>query len=688
MQDEDISKERCIVELHELRERVAELEKDKAERNRAQDLRQTHLHPFYNILSNLHAGVLLVTEDRQVEFANQSFCDLFDLGCSPEELRGLSSSEMIDRIQSAFADPVGAVEHICEILDRGLPVKSGEVALHSGRTCLRDFIPLHLGGKRYGQLWHLQDITERKRAEETLRESEERYRTMMDQAADAVFVHDETGRILDVNRKACESLGYSREELLSRSIGDIDPAAIQTGKHELWGKILAGEHFTFESRQTRKDGSTIPVEVTLGSVRLPLCPAVLGIVRDNTERKRAEAERIRLERQLQQVRKAESLGRMASAIAHHFNNKLMVVSGNLELALIHAGPSQTLSGHLLKAQRAIAQAAEVSSVMLAYLGRAMPKADALDLAKVCRELIEAQRTSIPQRAALKIDIPLHGPKIKAHPTQVRQVLSNLIVNAGEAIGEGEGEIRVSLRILDPTETSSPRFFPTDWKPEKDTYACFEVSDTGCGIDPEQLDSIFDPFFSTRLTGRGLGLAVVLGTVRSYGGAIAVESEPGRGSMFQVFWPVAEPEAQTVHEAQADVSKPMKGFGLVLFVDDEAQLRDMAEMMLGVLGFDVIKAGHGLEALEFFRERKDEINLVILDLTMPGMNGWETLAALRALRPDIPVVLASGYDEAKVMEGEHAELPQAFLHKPYRMAELEAAIAAAVVMPSVDSMKPD
>jgi CheY-like chemotaxis protein len=216
-----------------------------------------------------------------------------------------------------------------------------------------------------------------------------------------------------------------------------------------------------------------------------------------------------------------------------------------------------------------------------------------------------------------------------------------------------------------------------------------VSDNGCGINPEQLDLIFDPFFSTRFTGRGLGLAVVLGTVRSYGGAIAVESEPGRGSMFQVFWPIAEQGAKSpVQPTETETSKPIIGSGFVLFVDDESQLRNVAEVMLKRLGFKVLTAGHGLEALEIFRMRKYEISLVILDLTMPGMNGWETLEALRALRHDIPVILAIGYDEAKAMEGKHAELPQAFLHKPYRMVELKAALGAAMAASSAEDIKCD
>jgi two-component system, cell cycle sensor histidine kinase and response regulator CckA len=173
------------------------------------------------------------------------------------------------------------------------------------------------------------------------------------------------------------------------------------------------------------------------------------------------------------------------------------------------------------------------------------------------------------------------------------------------------------------------------------------------------------------------LAVVLGSVRSYGGAIAVESEPGRGSMFRVFWPIAEQGAEPARQTETEASGAIMGSGLVLFVDDEAQLRNMAELMLGRLGFEVIKACHGMEALEIFRMRKNEISLVILDLTMPGMNGWETLEALRALRPDIPAVLASGYDMATAMEGKRAELLHAFLHKPYSMAELKAAIGVTV-----------
>jgi PAS domain S-box-containing protein len=534
-------------------------------------------------------------------------------------------------------------------------------------------------------LWNrrlAKEIDIRKKVEETLRESEERYRSLFENMLDGFaycrMLFDDQDRpvdlvYLDVNTAFEQLTGL--KDVVGKKITELIPEIKESTPElfEIYGRVaLTGkpERFEIDVKPLARWLYISVYSMTKGSF--------VAVFDDITERKRADAERIRLEHQLQQARKAESLGRMAGAIADHFNNKLMIVSGNLELALYGVGPNEKLATLLLHAQTATSQAAEVSGLMLAYLGQTLPKAETFDLAKVCHEVVETQRSSIPQRVTMMIDIPPHGPTIKANPAQVRQVLSNLIVNAWEAIGEGDGEIRASLRIVDATETSSPHIFPADWKPEEDTYACLEVSDSGCGIDPEQLDLIFDPFFSTRFTGRGLGLAVALGTVRSSGGVIAVASEPGRGSAFRVFWPVAEEEAQPVQKAEVEVSRPIEGSGLVLFVDDEAQLRNMAEMMLERLGFKVLKACHGLEALEIFRMRKDEIRLVILDLTMPGMNGWETLEALRALRPDIPVVLASGYDEAMAMEGKHAELPQAFLHKPYSMAELKAALGAAVV----------
>ena len=530
---------------------------------------------------------------------------------------------------------------------------------------------------------------ELRRAQAELDAARAKYFDLYDLAPVGYCTLSEKGLILETNLTAAGLLGVPRSALVKQPLACFILSEDQEIYYRLRKQLFeTGTPQVFEMQMLRANAAPFwaRVEATTaaqdGESGAPVCRAVLS---DITERKRTEAERIELERQLQQARKTESLGRMAGAVAHHFNNKLMVVAGNLELALIHAGSDEKLATHLLHAQAGTSQAAEVSSLMLSYLGQALPKAEIIDLARVCREVVETQRSSIPRWVTLDTDIPPLGPTIQSHQAQMRRILSSLIVNAWEAIGEMPGNVRVSLRPIKAAETSSLHVFPADWKPDGDTYACLEVSDTGCGISREQLDLIFDPFFSTRFTGRGLGLAVALGVVRSYGGAIAVESEPGRGSHFRVFWPIAEQESQPVQQTETEASRPIIGSGLVLFVDDEAQLRNMAELMLGHLGFRVIQAGNGLEAVEIFRDRKDEINLVILDLTMLGMNGWETLAALRALRPDIPVVLSSGYDEAMAMAGKHAELPQAFLHKPYSMAELRAALGVGVEEASAEEM---
>ena len=236
---------------------------------------------------------------------------------------------------------------------------------------------------------------------------------------------------------------------------------------------------------------------------------------------------------------------------------------------------------------------------------------------------------------------------------------------------------MAIQVMTAEKLREFRLFPSGWEPVENSYVSVSISDTGSGIDPATMERIFDPFFSTKFTGRGLGLPVVLGIVRAHGGALAVESKSGEGSIFRVFFPLmAQQTMQPGQEPTVDF-EPFKERRLVLVVEDEPVVRDMAEFILKEFGYEVIVAGDGLEALEKFRERQDEVHLVLLDQSIPGMNGWETLAALRALRSDLRAILASGYDEEQVMRGDHPEQPQAFLHKPYDLKDLEAALSAAL-----------
>lgn len=394
------------------------------------------------------------------------------------------------------------------------------------------------------------------------------------------------------------------------------------------------------------------------------------------ERKRAEEERLRLEQRLHQTQKAESLGRMAGAIAHHFNNLLGTVMGRLEMAL---GDLQHAPGplkHLSEAMKASQRAAEISRLMLTYLGHTVQSKRPCDAVEAVREALLLLTPSLPQRVRVNAELPLEEILIKGDKVHIEQALTNLLLNAEEAIGDGAGEITVTVEVMTAKNLREFRPFPSDWEPAETSYVSISIADTGCGFDPDIMQRLFDPFFSTKFTGRGLGLAVVLGIVRAHGGALAVESEAGRGSIFRVFLPLPAPQTLPPALEPAVDFKPFHGAGLVLVAEDESVVRDMAEIMLKEFGYEVMVAGDGLEALEKFRERHDEVCLALLDESMPRMNGWETLTALRALRSALPVILTSGYDEAEVMEGDHPEQPQVFLHKPYRMKDLEAALDAA------------
>jgi CheY-like chemotaxis protein len=315
--------------------------------------------------------------------------------------------------------------------------------------------------------------------------------------------------------------------------------------------------------------------------------------------------------------------------------------------------------------------------MLTYLGQSFGKQEPLDLSEASLRSLPILRAVMPGNVVLETALPTPGPVISANANQIQQVLTNLIANAWEAAGECGGSIRLGVKTISPADIPLTHCYPMDWRPQDYAYACLEVVDAGCGIADTDREKIFDPFFSSKFTGRGLGLAVVMGIVRAHGGAVTVESEPGRGSAFRVFFPVS---AEQIHRRpdQAAKAPAFEEGGTVLLVEDEDLVRRMAAAMLEQLDFSVLEAKDGVEAVEMFRQRRDEIRCILCDLTMPRLNGWETLTALRKLVPGIPVILASGYDEAQVMAGDHPELPQVFLGKPYQLKGLRDAIRQALI----------
>ena len=533
-----------------------------------------------------------------------------------------------------------------------------------------------------------QELKERKRIDEALRESEERYKALFDRSLDCVYVHDFAGNFIDANDAALNLLGYKREELPSLNFAallsdDQMPRALQALQEILdngFQKNMTGY------RMKRKNGDSVYVETIASSILHEGIPyAIQGIARDITGRKQAEAYKEMMEKQNRQLQKSESLGRMAAAIAHHFNNRLGVVIGNLEMAMKELPKGASTHQTLTKAMQSAWTAADMSGLMLTYLGQAHEKREPLDLSYSCRKILPILEAAMPENVILETDFSSPGPVINSNPDYMQQTLTNLLTNAWEAIGKKTGSISLSVKTVSPAEIPTAHRFPIDWQPQDSTYACLEVTDTGSGIEDKDIEKLFDPFFTDKFTGLGMGLPVVFGIVNSHKGVITIDSKPGRGSTFRIFFPLSEealPQPQTAeNDRNVTISSPSPGKmeegGTVLVIEDEEVLRTMTGTMLESFGFSVLQAKDGVEALEVFGKHQSEIKFVISDLTMPRMNGWETLTALRKLQPDIPVILASGYDKAHVMEGDHPELPQAFLAKPYNLKALRAAISRAL-----------
>ena len=492
----------------------------------------------------------------------------------------------------------------------------------------------------------------------------------------------QTGETL-FNERWANIIGYTLDELSPVSIktwGRFAHPQDLKASGELLQKHFQGdlEFYDFETRMKHKDGTWVWVHdrgrvSTWTEDGKPLL--MMGTHTDITERKEAEAVLARVKDQTHQLQKAESLGLMAASIAHHFNNKLQAVMANLDLlSALPKGGDPTK--HLAEARLASEKAAAVSRQLLAYLGNTPGARAPLCLGDLCAASQPLLQQALPAGVTLASACRVPGPTVKANAEQVQQVLTNLVTNAGEAMGAAGGCVRLSLSCCPAAELPTDHRFPIDWQPQGPDYACLEVADTGAGIASADIGKLFDPFYSTKFTGRGLGLSVVLGLVQAHGGAITVASQPGQGSVFRVYLPVST-EATPRRQERAVQAPALSGGGTLLVVEDDDMLLLATGALVELLGFTLLAAKDGVEALELFRQHRAEIRCVLTDLTMPRLDGWGLLTALRQLDPSLPVILASGYDQAQVLAGTRAHQPQAFLSKPYGLPQLRAAVHEAL-----------
>jgi PAS domain S-box-containing protein len=544
---------------------------------------------------------------------------------------------------------------------------------------------------------------ELRRSRAELEASHERYFDLFDLAPVGYFTMTEDALILDANLTGGGLLGVARGGLVDRPFTRfILPEDQDVYYRHRRTVVNAGSAATCELRMVRADGGTF--HALLESA--PSSPVegratYRTVVSDITERTRAAAERLLLQQRLQQVEKAESLGRMAGSMAHHFNNLLVVITGNLELVLeaFSDDPERNTSdvvGNLNDALAGARKATDLTQLLLTYLGHARSEPILVDLSEIGRRGIPLLEIAMPLGTELKADLPSPGPLVRVHPSDVQQLMTNLVTNAWEASEPETASVHLAVSTVRPSGIPEQHRFPVGWRPEASPYACLQVRDEGPGIEPGKLNEIFDPFYSSKSFGRGLGLSVALGTVKAHGGALTVTTLPGHGASFGVYLPVAE--ASVAAQGKGDETTPLVAQkdsesvvsadrpraqetsaepSTVLVVEDDPTVRRLAVRILGQMGFRVVEAADGVEAVEVFEEHRDRIRVVLCDVTMPRMGGWDTLAAIRRINPEIPVILTSGYDEASATPQGHPDRPDAFLGKPWQLKQLRDVLARVV-----------
>ena len=520
------------------------------------------------------------------------------------------------------------------------------------------------------------DLSEYKRSEDALIDMNHRMQAIIEATHVGTWEWNiQTGE-LKVNATWAKIVGYTLEELDPLSIKawemlshpeDLRQSGDLLEQH-FNGKIPYYDH---EGRMKHKDGHWVWIHdrgqvITRTVDGKPLM--MFGTHTDISQRKQWE-------RQQRQLQKTDSLDRMVRAIAHHFNNQLGVVLGNLEMAIEDMPRDERLSKSLSGAMQGARRAAEVTSLLFTCLGQTTGIHALIDLSAICAQYLPFLQAAVAKEIIVKADLPGQGPTLRTNVIQIQQILLNLVINAGEAIGEKKGRVDLTVRVVSWVDIPSANRFPIDWQPQDLPYACLDVADNGCGIGQGDLDKLFDPFFTTKLTGRGMGLSVVLGLVKAHNGVATVESVAGQGTRIQVFFPISQVE-ELLPQIRSSQSLAKHACGTVLLVEDEETLRGMVTSMLIRLGYKVLAASDGVEALEMFRKHSTEIQVVLSDLSMPRMNGWELLVALNRINPGLPVILSSGHESLELFTDCDSEPPQFFLHKPYRMADLEDALIKA------------
>ncbi|MBK8185144.1 MAG: response regulator [Candidatus Competibacteraceae bacterium] len=529
-----------------------------------------------------------------------------------------------------------------------------------------------------------------------LEQSRNQFSLLFHQAPIGYMVLNEVGLIDEVNETFCRMVSRKRDQLIGSPFSDCmegDDRGIFLARYRAFFSSPAGK--SLEALILRANGPAFYAHMEGNIINAFLRrqqansrPLLFLAVTDITERRWAEEKRLQLERQMQQTQKLESLGVLAGGIAHDFNNLLTVILGNASLALDELPPVTPARDSIRSIEETSLRASELCRQMLAYSGKGQCVIENIRLRDLIGEMVSLLKASISKKAIFNLNLKESLPPLRGDPSQIRQIIMNLVINASEALGDYTGAITISTGIMECSREYLSEAF-LDQSLTEGSYVWLEVSDTGCGMEADIQPRIFEPFFTTKFTGRGLGLSAVLGIVRGHKGALKVYSEPGRGTTFKVLFPAVLEEKTSVGRNYEVKPSRWKGVGTILLVDDEESVRVMGIRMLERLGFSVITATDGSEALDIYRNRRDEIALVLLDLTMPDLDGEETFRELRQIDSRVCVVMSSGYTESEIAPRFAGKRLSGFLQKPYTLDALMQCVRGALnaVTPSLEQQAP-
>ncbi len=659
MRDENAARRHPIRKLEKPNQGIVELETMEAELKQLQELLDKERETFFPILHKAPYGIALIDNDGRFIYINPEFTNI--TGYTVEDI--FAGRDWFHRA-SPFPE---YRQEIISSLKRDAIQKRVEkifsVVCKNGEMKEMEFKPTLLDDGRIVVV--LSDITERKRAEDALKESEEKYRTILENIEDGYFEVDIAGNFTFFNDSLCRMLGYSKEEMVGMNDRKYTDQENAKKLYQAFNKVYrTGEAIKgFGWEVVAKDGTRLFGEVSVSLIKDSKGhPAGFrGIARDITERKRAEEEKATLQEELRQSQKMEAIGGLAGGIAHDFNNLLTVISGNCQLSLLELKEGDPLRGNVEEIKAAADRASSLTRQLLAFSRRQVLNMRVLDLNTIIRDLEKMLRRVIGEDIELVTCFADDLGMIKMDPGWIEQVIMNLAVNARDAMpGGGKLIIETANADLDDSYTHSH----VTVKPGRYINLC--VNDTGAGMPPEVKEHLFEPFFTTKDKGKGtgLGLSTVYGIIKQSGGDIWVNSEPGLGTTFNIHLPRVDEPVDNTRMRVTREEIPRGGGETILLVEDEEDVRRLAVRILQRQGYTVLEASCGKDALVLCKEHQGPIHLILTDVVMPGMSGRQLADQLIPLHPNLKVVYMSGYTDNAVIHHGVLEEGVNYIQKPF------------------------